>query len=371
MRQSNLVKAKHMLTRSSRYLNVRTYKKYLQGSDGSIAVLFGLSLPVLIGAAGIAVDYGRMLEVRSFARRIADETALLVANSDTTSAANDAIINAKNQLNSRLSNGAGYYKVDGKWIDGANYRLTISTQVQTTLVGLLPGMPKLITVEAVTTVNRVAPVYETSPPTLTQLSPEAADYNRVYFYCYSSDPSRQKEADQGRRGLTPIADNATPPTNYNMGAMPTCGKNEAPSYMLRNVRDARSTKSRWEENGSNTYAYYTDVTIDTGTLVQTRNMKGINVGTKKSVDLVANPILETILCDSATQCKPKSEGGNIPDRKTNRTPAVAEGSCEAGKLMYYGWEDRPGGDRDYDDIRLVITCPKQIRISDKMLRIVE
>lgn len=340
-------------------------------SEGSVAVIFSLSLPILLGTAGFAVDYGRMLEVRSFARRIADETALLVANSDSVSTATDAITNAKNQLTSRLNNGAGNYKVEGRWVDGSNYRLIVSTEVQTTLIGLLPGMPKSMTVEAATTVNRVAPVYETSPPTLTQLSPEAADYNRIYFYCYSSDPIRQKDTDQGRRGLTPIADNASPPTIYNTSAMPTCGKNEAPSYMLRNVRDARQTKNRWDENGSKTYVYYTDVTIDTGTLVQTRNMKGWNVGTNQSVDLKANPILETILCDTATQCKPKSQGGIIPDRQTNRSPATATGSCDAGKTMYYGWEDRPGGDRDYDDIRLVITCPKQIKISDKKLRIVE
>ncbi len=42
--------------------------------------------------------------------------------------------------------------------------------------------------------------------------------------------------------------------------------------------------------------------------------------------------------------------------------------------MYYGWEDRPsvnGVGSDYNDIRVVVECPKLVKVGDKKLRIVE
>ncbi len=39
--------------------------------------------------------------------------------------------------------------------------------------------------------------------------------------------------------------------------------------------------------------------------------------------------------------------------------------------MYYGYEDRPGGDRDYDDIRIIISCPEMKKVQDKQVRIVK
>ena len=43
--------------------------------------------------------------------------------------------------------------------------------------------------------------------------------------------------------------------------------------------------------------------------------------------------------------------------------------------MYFGWEDRPPGfgssDRDYDDIRLIVSCPEIIQIADKQVRITQ
>lgn len=344
-----------------------------RSESGNIVVMFALFLPVLFGIGGMTIDYGNAIRIRTAESAVADATALLVANADSVTAATEAFSLANAQLIATLGDqsSTGGFKINGSWVDGSNYRVTVSMTMQTFLIHLLPGMPKEIVVSTATTVNRVAPVYETTTPTLSQLSPEAADYNRVYMYCYSSDPQRQKEADAGRRGLTPIADNASPSSSYDMTKVPTCGQNETVSYMLRNVRDARTTPSKWNNTGSDTYNYYTDTVIDTGTRVQTFNMKGVNVGTNASVDVVRYPMLETIICDSLKDCSSKSTGGIIPDRKTGRSPAVAKGSCEEGKYMYYGWEDRPGGDQDYDDIRLVVSCPKQIKVADKKLRITE
>ncbi len=347
--------------------------RFVRCGRGNVMVTFAITLPVLFGAGGAAIDYGNAIRIRNVEASIADSTALLGANADTPVAAIEALRLANAQLVARLGDqsATGGYTITNGWIDGSNYRVSISTRMKTALVYLLPGMPRQITVAAAATVNRVAPVYQTLPPTLSQLEPEAADYNKIYFYCYSSDKTRQSQADKGRRGLTPIADNGTPPTVYNLSSMPTCTGNEAPSYMLRNVRNARSTPSRWSETGSDTYNYYTDATIDTGTRVQSMHVTGSNMGTGVAVDTNTYPMLETILCTSAAQCTSQSLGGIIPNRTVNRAPAVATGSCAEGGFMYFGWEDRPGGDRDYDDIRLVVSCPVMTLVSDKKLRIVE
>jgi hypothetical protein len=86
--------------------------------------------------------------------------------------------------------------------------------------------------------------------------------------------------------------------------------------------------------------------------------------------------LETVLCEDP-QCAQPLNGGTIPgNNQRHRIPQKAQG-CSPGKYMYFGWEDRPprnqggdgsgaphpvgtsdpGGDRDYDDIRLIMSCP--------------
>ncbi|QGY05516.1 hypothetical protein MMSR116_29205 [Methylobacterium mesophilicum SR1.6/6] len=357
----------------------RRLRPFADDQSGNVVMIFGLSLPLLLGAGGLVIDYGNAVRIRAVESSIADATALLVANADTVAAATEGLRLASAQLTSRLGTAGttGGYQVNGSWIDGANYRVTISTTLKTNLLHLLPGMPRQLVVGTATTVNRVAPVYQTSPPTFSQLSPEAADYNRIYMYCYSSDPKRQAEADKGRRGLVAIADNGTPPTDYSKAALPTCGANEAPSYMLHNVRNARSNKSIWNDPSQETYEYYTDTTIDTGLRVQSMSMKGYRVNTNGSlttVNMVSNPILETIVCDSLSACKSKSDGGILPNSHTTHDPATSTASCSDGKYMYYGWEDRPpnaGSDRDYDDIRVIVSCPTLIKVADKKLRIVE
>lgn len=354
-------------------------RPFVEDRRGNVILIFGLSLPLLLGASGLVIDYSNAIRIRAVEASVADATALLVANADTVAAATEGLRLASAQLNSRLdtSSTAGGFQVNGTWIDGANYRVTISTTLKTSLLHLLPGMPRQITVGTATTVNRVAPVYQTSPPTFSQLSPEAADYNRIYMYCYSSDPAKQAGSTKGRTTPVPIADNATPPSDYSKYKMPTCGANEAPSYMLRNVRNGRDNKSTWDDPKQEVYQYYTDTVIDTGSRVQSMSMRGSRIyanGTSSSLDMNSNPILETIVCDTLSQCKNKSDGGILPNSHTTHTPATSTASCSDGKYMYFGWEDRPpnaGSDRDYDDIRLIVSCPTLIKVSDKKLRIVE
>ena len=68
-------------------------------------------------------------------------------------------------------------------------------------------------------------------------------------------------------------------------------------------------------------------------------------------------MLETYLCDTLAACKPISMGGIVPEG-TGRIPHIETRPCEPGKYMYYGWEDMPGFDRDFNDLRIILECPR-------------
>lgn len=82
-------------------------------------------------------------------------------------------------------------------------------------------------------------------------------------------------------------------------------------------------------------------------------------------------MMETVLCSSFETCVAKNKGGVIPFGK-NRVPVKTTESCAPGKFMYYAWEDRPpaSGDRDYDDIRVIVECPVTIITGEDSVRLV-
>ena len=155
--------------------------------------------------------------------------------------------------------------------------------------------------------------------------------------------------------------------------MPTCKENESVSYMLYNSRNNRTSPANWKntyascgtalsQTGKACYMWFTDATT---------NSSGV-----QSHGGTSPYQLETILCADANCTQPQA-GATIPgNNQKNRIPQVGQ-SCEPGKFMYFGWEDRPpqnqggsgtgnpyaagvsdpGGDRDYDDIRLIMSCP--------------
>lgn len=348
----------------------------LRDQRGHAATIFALASLPLFGAAGFAVDYGRQITYRDALQIQSDRAALSAAAADQANVAATALAAARTELQSRYGHAINDIDVAGGWISGADYQVTISARVPNTIMTVLPGVQPTALISVQTVVNRIPQQFKTEPPALSQLSPEAADYNRLYMYCY--DPKRAGEADKGRRAMTAIADNGTPGLDYSKNPLPQCEAGELISYKLRNVRNARSDPKKWDAKKQEVYEYYTDTTIDPDTRVQTNHMSGGRVydnGSVTPVNMDTNPILETILCDTESACRPKSEGGTLPNNhETNRTPGTASGSCVEGKLLYFGWEDRPpngGSDRDYDDIRLIVKCPKTIKTADKQLRIVK
>ena len=130
---------------------------------------------------------------------------------------------------------------------------------------------------------------------------------------------------------------------------------------------------KWDGKNADVYEYYADASVEENTGVVTTDMKAFKVdkNVRTPFSIASTPMLETILCGTQAQCRPKSEGGILPNNhETERTPKTATAGCAEGKYLYYGWEDRPGGDRDFDDIRFVVGCPKRVMVSDKQVRIV-
>ncbi len=65
-----------------------------------------------------------------------------------------------------------------------------------------------------------------------------------------------------------------------------------------------------------------------------------------------------------------------PSKHVKGTPLrVAGVPCLPGKYMYFGWEDRPPGygwtDGDYDDIRVIVECPKVSTTTTTVVRLIE
>ncbi len=325
--------------------------RFLPDDRGSIATIFSLSLVPMLAFAGVAIDYGRAVMVRDSMQKSADMAALGAAGSDSADVSR-AISAARADLQGNLAASLRGLDVQGKWLSPTDFQVITQGAVPTTILQAVPGMPKEIGVGVEAVARVYQPIVVSAKPKVSQLDPEAADYNRISVYCFNP-AKRSDPTTKGRTKFVDIADNAGTKFNY---TMPACSPGETVSYKLKNVRNARTSPSKWNDPRVENYSYFTDTTLEGYT--QKHNLGGVE-------------ILETVLCDNLTVCKPQSQGGVLPSGK-NRTPRVETRECAPGKLMYFGWEDRPPGlgwtDRDYDDIRVIVECPsitkgqKQVRL---------
>ena len=346
---------------------------------GNVAILFGVSLLPLAALVGVALDMNRAIEFRTVMQRESDMAALSIASAESPNT--DAVLGA---LKARLaayygssSTMVGSIAASSQWTGGAYVSVTTSASLATTLSGILPGNTKSLALSVASTAKRKPAEWQWSLPTIKDLSYEAADYNRISVYCY--DESKKTEANNGRRleTLTAISDNGG--TDYSKAKLPSCLAGETLSYQLRNVRNSRTTKTNWDKASVEHYLYFTDTTIDPNTRVAKQNVSGgreNSYGTITAVDVANPPILETILCTTLVDCKSKSLGGLLPnDNVGSHDPVTATGGCSESKSMYFGWEDRPpsagGSDKDYNDIRILVSCPTLVKIADKEVRIVQ
>lgn len=347
--------------------------RFRQDRGGNIAITFALAAVPLFGTVGGAVDFHRASRDAAELQGAFDAAALAAVRQH---ALGDAAVKlaARKHLDGHLTGHLAAYPVRIDTADGGR-TVRIATDGATMPTAIL-GVIGMKTLDVVARSGATATTHHTvtsAKPIIAELDPEAGDYNRMYVYCY--DKSRQHHADFGRSQMTAIADNAGTKYSFNM---PVCREGETFSYRLYNVRNARTKPHLWDSASPGTlipnnpddwgnpwsnnlsYNYYSDTTLTAS--VPTHNFAN------------AVPILETVICDTLGQCKAKGKGGIIPEGR-NRTPQQATKACEPGKFMYFGWEDRPPGygwtDGDYDDIRVIVECPKVSTTTTTIVRLIE
>ncbi|WP_119389904.1 TadE/TadG family type IV pilus assembly protein [Taklimakanibacter lacteus] len=315
-------------------------RRFRGDARGNVAVITGLVAIPLFASAGIAIDYARQQSVTAYMQAEADAAALAGAVGGPTAGDQVGVTAAKDHTKSRYGDSIENVSFQGTWLNATDFKVAATAKVPVTIMGAVPGIAKEMDVDIIAVARYSEPVLEYKPPVLTDLDPEAWDYNRIYVYCY--DSAKKGNADKGRSQMTAVADNGGTKYTY---TMPVCGPKETLSFRLYNVRNMRTTKSKWDKGSAERYNYYTD------TVVNDDGSETYSLGYS---------LLETILCDTSNQCKPVNQGGIIQEGP-NRTPKKATSTCSTGKFFYYGWEDRPpekgGSDRDYNDIRIVLECP--------------
>jgi Flp pilus assembly protein TadG len=356
--------------------------------SGAIAMIVAMALPALLGATAMAIDIGNYRYVQGRLQNAADAAALAALQKIDQPA--DVPAEAVNYAAQNVPAGFGTIMtasdvVVGVWdpvakqfgpgpvVDQNAVRVTVQRSaargnvVPTVMMHLFGGSPDL----SASAIAARQLIVQYEPPVATNLSNEAHDFNELYVYCYDYNGSGAPAA---RRSQMTLISN-----NYRAGrnvitesggritavpadplVWPECAAGESLSFRLRNLRSA---KIEWENNrrpaNITEFNHHSDTRI--------------SLGVEYFDGLSAVTILETVRCDTEATCTPGGRGSIIPSGR-NRTPLVSTVACEPGKFKYFGWEDRPpqlgGSDRDYDDIRILMRCPRQGRLGDGMSRLV-
>jgi Flp pilus assembly protein TadG len=390
--------------------------RFWDDARGNVALAFGLALIPIVGAAGTALDYQAASNVRAQLQTEADAAALEVMKAAAEIQTNSAnllklpwersamieqkaatIIAARQEMaRSRAPNRASGVTMSGRWEDllKTEYTLTASGSVKRyfTLAGIGGSEPNMPVKFSASAKMEVQTSMSTSVPQLANPGYEAGDYNRIYAYCY--DDTKKNETSKGRSKMTPISSNGTSGSYVELtsGAafqnvqMPVCEGNEVLSWRLYNVRGQRTNSNAWprdtwnsttklwsqtDRSGYEIYNHYSDTKLNGNSGLEDYAFRGDAFGYNSPIKM-----METVVCDTMDQCTPGKPGSIIPSGKS-RSPNPQNNSCQPGKFMYMGWEDRPflkrnlglndfsannslqWTDSDYDDITLVISCPEK------------
>jgi Flp pilus assembly protein TadG len=351
-------------------------------------MVFAMAIPAMLGAAALAIDFGNYRYVEGRLQNAADAAALagLQAIDRPTEVPAEVLSYAAQNVPASfgtIMTGSdiqlGVWDPEQKrFTPGQNpdtnaIRVTVTRSgargnaVPTILMHMFGGSPDM----SASAVAARQLIVQYEPPVATNLSNEAHDFNELYVYCY--DYGGSGPAASRRSQMTLISNNYR--TNRDVIAesggritavpanplvWPECAAGESLSFRLRNLRSA---KNEWENGRRPTniteFNHHSDTRIE--------------LGVEYFDGLSSVTILETVRCDTESACTPGRTGSIIPSGR-NRTPLVSTVACEPGKFKYFGWEDRPpqlgGSDRDYDDIRILMKCPRQGRLGDGMSRLV-
>jgi hypothetical protein len=357
---------------------------------GATAMVFATLTPLLLGAGAFAVDMAHYRYVDSRLQSAADSAALAgirslddegIATSEAVEFAQRNVPESYGTVTQASDVDIGIYDpatdsftvASGEDVNAIRVRAVRSAERDNAPPRILSAFlgiePINITATAIAARQRQSVQYE--PPERTNLDNEAHDYNEIWAYCFKYNGDGTPASNRSQ--MTLISNNM--PANRKVTVeskgkitqeppgddlvWPECAPDESLSFRLRNFRTAKYDPTQWTKNkdimkeGKGMWNHYTDTKIVNGV----------------EDFALTNNILETVRCDTLAQCVP---GQQVPKGK-NRTPKVETEPCLPGKYMYFGWEDRPpsgSSDKDYDDIVIVMKCPKRGILGDGLTRLV-
>jgi Flp pilus assembly protein TadG len=271
-------------------------KRFWQSREGNFALAAAIAMVPVIGSVGMAIDYSRATNARSFAQAQADAAALVAAQVGPDGNIKPHMDRLRETLQERYQ--LDSLNVEGTWISPTDLRVEVTAGVPTTFLKAVPVFPSDVLVAAATTVRIAEPSYVYTPPTVSELDYEAGDYNRIYVYCFDPDKvtgqgKNKSNFKDARSEPIPIADNGG--TNYKF-EMPRCEGESRLSYKLLNVRLARTQPHLWDDPAATRFEFYSDAVLDE---------KGAEVYDIKCYGKHCNQtpaqgwnILETVLCDT-------------------------------------------------------------------------
>lgn len=351
---------------------MRLLNRFATDRKGVTGLTFALAIIPVMGMAGAAVDYGRAAAVRADLQRAADATALHLSREalfGRTADVEEVFAGYAARAAARIEG----LDVEATPLGATTFRVEATGAVRTTIASIV--VPTVdIGVTATATAERDPLESTTTSENLptrysierAMLSVEAADYNELRVYCYDREADRRNspkvlrdphiERDElvetdlvEAPGPIKIADNTNAGVaDGNRSFEVYCDPGQQLSFHLLNIRNARTNPSRIANPPRDAvWNHYTDTVLE----------NGVSVYETEIPDMI-----ETILCETPAQCDPRSPERIIPgNAQRNRDPQVNTRACMPGQLMYFGWEDRPPNigawtDRDYDDIRVVMSC---------------
>jgi len=317
-----------------------------RSESGNFTLITALSLVPVIGMAGLGVDYAQAYSVWATLQGEADAIAIAVGSEGP-----DATSRFYGMMTAAAANRVtlGTAQFTGKWTSRTDYEVTATANVPRSFSRLIPVGDATIPVSTKSVARYTGEKLVYKQPELLFLDPDAWDYNQINAYCFDPEKGRTNKA-AGRSNSVTIANNIG--TKYT-DPVPQCETGQILSFELYNIIEGKQyPRNRTDTSKMN--RYYTDTTRDSS------GRDTYNLGYN---------LLETILCNTLSECKSKPSG--IIPTGSNRTPLRNTLSCEAGKYMYYGWEDRPNGDKDFNDIRIILGCPAKEKAGDESVRLID
>jgi Flp pilus assembly protein TadG len=257
----------------SRCLNL--LKLFRADTRGNIAMLFGLSLVPVAGAAGVAVDYAKASNMRTGLQAEVDATALDIikaavdiqtdpAHTSKTPAQRQTLIdtkitqimNARKPISqSRIGTEANFV-FTGAWSDElqTQYRVTASVDVKRMMRVLSSDAATPVAASAIAAMQFNA-VLQSAKPEMIRPGFNAGDYNRLFAYCYNKN---EPDVSKRRTQMTAVTSNGESGGKMEVNdadifknvEMPECDidKGETLSWRLLNVRDSRTNKANWPKD---------------------------------------------------------------------------------------------------------------------------